>query len=145
MVASPVLTKTSGERPPILPPVLTTYDGAPDDGDSILIRMTNDVRWTVRHADASDGDGLPTMIDALAQRHRWVTSELEATRMLMTFSLPSVEGFSIDYLLANVDRAEASLIRLLDELDECMARSERRLARHRLQVRLLRDLDPSDL
>ena len=145
MSATLIPTQTSGARPPTPPIVKTAFGAEPDDeGDSVLVKITDDVRWTIRHADASEGDNLPTMIDALVQRRRWVETELATTRMMTSFALPAIDGFSIDYLLKDFDPFERALVGLIEDLDDCHARSERRLARHRLQMRLLRDLGTSD-
>ena len=138
-------TKTSAERPPILPPVRTTFDGTPDgDGESALAWMADNVRRMIRHVDASQAEELAANLDLLALRRKWVNDDLSALRMFEDFPLPPFEGFSVDFLMDRIDRTEATLLTLLGDIDECIARSERRLARHRLQMRLLRDLGASD-
>lgn len=145
MSATLIPTKTAGERPPILPPVTTTFDGASgDDGDSALDWMRDNVRSAIRHADAASGDKIEGALAALRLRRNWVNADLDGMRMLFDYPIPSVEGFSMDYLLNRGGRVETALLNLLGQLDEAIARSERRLARHRFEVRLLDDLGASD-
>lgn len=138
-------TKPAAGRPPTPPPVVTTFDGAPgDDGESALNWMSDNVRRAVRRADASQPEELDAMLIALRQRHKWVTQDLDSMRLFFDYPLPSVEGISIDYLLKRGDRAETTLLGLVNLLDEAIARSERRLSRHRFELRLLQDLDASN-
>ena len=138
-------TKPAAGRPPMPPTVTTTFDGAPgDDGESALNWMSDNVRRAIRHADASKPAELDAMLVALAQRRKWVAQDLDSMRLFFDYPLPSVEGISIDYLLQRGNRAETTLLGLLNLLDDAIARSERRLSRYRFELRLLQDLDPSN-
>lgn len=136
-------TKTAGARPPILPPVTTTFDGAPED-DSWLNYLQDDVRMICRHADAAKSDGLEMMISLLDRRKGLVVSEIWAYLALQDYPVPLLLDLPVDYLIGSSTRAERILSGLVTQIEECRARCERRLTRQRFEMRLLRDLDASD-
>ena len=142
MSATLTPTKTAGERPPILPPVTTTFDGAPDD-DSWLEKLTDEIRRICRFADAAEGENLSTMIELLDLRRQMVLQETLLHNSLGDFPLPPISNIPIDFLLAP-SREQRILQGLLNQLEECRARCERRLARFRFAARLSRDLGTSD-
>src|SRR4051794_29217585 len=98
MSATALPTKPYGERPPIFPPVRTTFDGAGGD-DSWLTRMTDEVRRICRFADATDGDQLATMIPLLNVRRARVIEEILGYNALGDFPLPPNSNIPIDFLL----------------------------------------------
>lgn len=142
MSATLIPTKSSGERPPILPPVTTTFAGPPGD-DSWLGMLTDEIRRICRFADAAEGEELATMIGLLDVRRKLVINETLLHNSLGDFPLPPVSNIPVDFLLAP-SREQRILQGFLDQLDECRARCERRLVRHRFEVRLMRDLGASD-
>lgn len=144
MNATLIPTKTAGDRPPILPPVHTTFDGSMGDGDSWITHLADDVRMICRHADAASAEGLETMIGVLQTRKRLVVMETLAQHATEDYPLPPILDFAIDYLTSSSTREERILHGLLVQIEECQARCERRLARHRFELRLLRDLGASD-
>ena len=135
-------TKPGGSRPPVLPPISTTFDGTPSD-DSWLVRMTDEVRRMCRFADAAEGEDLASIIGLLDIRRAMVVNETMAHNALGDFPLPPVSNIPIDFLLSPT-REQRILQDLLNQLDDCRARCERRLARHRFEVRLSKDLGASD-
>lgn len=138
-------TKTAGQRPPVVPPIGTTFDGTPpNDGESYLVWLSNDVRRTIRHVDAAGLDDLDREMKAIDQRRQWVIAYLDIERMFAPTSVPPVEGLSIDYFLERKSAEETTLVSLLSLLDECKERSERRLQRYEAQLRLSRELGASD-
>ena len=143
MSCTAIPTKTSAERPPILPPVRTTFDGTPGD-DSWLAHLSDDVRMICRHADAASGEALATMIDVIEVRKRRVVMETLAQHAIEDYPLPPLSGFTIEYLAPRPTREEHILRDLLGKLEECQARCKRRLSRHRFEMRLLGDLGASD-
>lgn len=144
MSATPLTTKTAGQRPPIFPPVTTTFDGAPDGGDSWLEYLQEDVRRICHLADAAKADGLDIMISLLDRRKKLVVSEIWAYLALQDYPVPPLLDLPLDYLIGSSTREERILSGLVTKIEECRARCERRLARHRFETRLLRDLDASD-
>ncbi len=144
MSATLIPTKTAGARPPILPPVGTTFDGAPDGGDSWLVFLQEDVRLVCQHADAATAESLETMIGLLDGRKRLVVSEIWAYLALQDYPVPPIADFPIDYLIESSTREERILSGLVSKLDDCRARCERRLSRHRFELRLNQDLGTSD-
>ena len=143
MSATLIPTKTAGERPPILPPTTTTFDGSPDGNDSWLSKLSDEVRRICRFSDAAQGEDLITMIELLDVRRRMVVQETLLHNSLGDFPLPPISNIPIDFLLAP-SREQRILQGFLNSLDECRARCERRLTRHRFEVRLIRDLGASD-
>ena len=146
MSATPIPTKTAGQRPPVLPPVATTFDGASDGDDRFLERLRDDVRMICRHADAAGPDGLETLLDLVDRRRRLVLSEIWAYTATdgEPMALPPLRGLPLDYLIERPTREQRILQALVDQLDECHARCGRRLARHRFEVRLSQDLGTSE-
>lgn len=142
MSATALPTKPCGERPPIFPPVHTTFAGSPGD-DSWLEKMTDEVRRICRFADAAEGENLVTMIPLLDIRRSMVIQETMGHNALGDFPLPPVSNIPIDFLLAPSPE-ERILQGLLNQLDDCVARCERRLSRYRFEMRLSRDLGTSD-
>lgn len=138
-------TKTAGQRPPVVPPVHTTFDGSPsNDGESYLVWLSNDVRRTIRRVDAAGPDDLAREALAIEQRRNWVISYLDIERMFAPTPVPPVEGMSIDFFLEKRSPEEMTLTSLLSLLDECKDRCRRRLQRYEAQVRLSRELGASD-
>jgi hypothetical protein len=135
-------TKPSGNRPPTLPPSSTTFDGA-SGGDSWIVRLTDEVRRMCRFADAAEGDDLEHMISLIDIRRAMVINETMSQNALGDFPLPPVSNIPIDFLLSPT-KEQRILQDLLNQLDDCRARCERRLARHRFEVRLSKDLEASD-
>ena len=142
MSANLIPTQTAGQRPPTIPPVVTTFDGAPDD-DSWVDRLSDEIRRICRFADAAGGDDLAQMIGLLEIRRAMVVNETLLHNSLGDFPLPPVSNIPIDFLLAP-SREQRILQGFLNQLDDCTARCQRRLERHRFEVRLLRDLGASD-
>ena len=142
MSAIPIPTKPAGERPPTLPPVATTFAGPPSD-DSWLGRLNDEVRRICRFADAAAGESLEPMLGLLDLRRAMVVNETLLHNSLGDFPLPPISDIPIDFLLAPT-REGRTLQGFLNRLDECHARCERRLARHRFEMRLIRDLGASD-
>ena len=134
-------TLDSGARPPIPPPFKTTFDGSPDD-DSWLERIADEVRQICRFADAANGEDLQTMLELLDLRRQFVIRETLLRNALDDSLLPPLADMALDYLLAP-SREGRRLQGLLDRLDDCRARCERRLTRYRFEVRLSRDLGAS--
>ncbi len=143
MNATLIPTKPAGERPPVPPPTRTTFDGSPDGNDSWIERLTDEVRRICRFADAANGEDLATMIEMLDLRRSLVVKETLLHNALEDFPLPSLSNIPIDFLLAP-SREQRALQGLLNGLDECRARCERRLSRFRFEARLSRDLGASD-
>ncbi len=142
MSATALPTKPCGERPPIFPPTRTTFDGASGD-DSWIVRMTDEVRRICRFADAAEGENLATMIPLLDIRRSMVITEMMTHNSLGDFHLPAVSNIPIDFLLAP-SREQRIYQGLLNQLDECVERCERRLSRYRFELRLSSDLNSSD-
>jgi hypothetical protein len=99
-----------------------------------------------RHADAAAADTLELMIEILDQRNRFILSEMWAYMAtdLETVSLPPIGGFPLDYLFETPTREQRILQDLINRLEDCKARCERRSSRHRFELRLNRDLGTSD-
>lgn len=135
--------KPAAERPPTPPPVRTAFDGSGNGDDSWIDRLTEEVRRICRFADAASGEDLSQMIDLLGARRSMVIRETMLHISLGDLSLPPVSNLSVDFLL-NFTPEERTLQGLLNQLDDCTARCERRLSRHRFEMRLLRDLGTSD-
>ncbi len=94
-------------------------------------------------ADAAEGEDLASMIGFLDLRRAMVINETLLNNSLGDFPLPPVSDIPIDFLLAP-SREGRILQGFLNQLDECRARCDRRLSRHRFEVRLMRDLGASD-
>jgi hypothetical protein len=138
-------TKPGGERPPTVPPANTTFDGMPsDDGESSIAWLSENVRRTIRAADAASGEDIETMLGLVEQRRRWIEGELNWIGLLEDHSLPPFEGFSLDHLVVRNTREEKTLLSLIAQLDDCRARCERRLSRFQSDMRLSNLLDASD-
>lgn len=96
-----------------------------------------------RFADAAEGEDLASMIGLIDIRRTMVITETLRDNQLGDFPLPPVSNIPIDFLLSP-SREQRILQDLLNQLDDCKARCERRLARHRFEVRLSKDLGTSD-
>ena len=83
------------------------------------------------------------MIGFLDIRRAMVVNETLLHNALGDFPLPPLSEIPIDFLLAP-SREQRILQGFLNQLEECRARCERRLVRHRFEVRLMRDLGASD-
>jgi hypothetical protein len=76
-------TKTSGIRPPFLPPIDTTYSQEPDDErQDMLVFIRDSVDRLVRQAKTLDPESIAIFLALLDQRRNWIVGEMQAEQLL---------------------------------------------------------------
>lgn len=123
-------TKTAGARPPILPPISTTFDGAPDDeGDSVDRLVEDGVRRLLRTVEHTPDERLPILYGLLAVRKQWLEREIATERLLESPELPPAmfNYLMLDTLLEPENDVVARYLRLIAELEDGMARVARKM------------------
>src|SRR5476649_517015 len=100
--------RTSGGRPPFDPPIRTTYDSSPGDGQEPMLKVLADsVKFLLKHLARSEPDELPLMLELVRERKALIESELRFERMLIpdTLSLPPLlkNLYSLDFLFEETE------------------------------------------
>lgn len=122
-MSAAAIPKIAGARPPILPPIRTTFDPTPDDSREPTHKViAESVQRLVKLIDQTPDEHLETMLDLLKQRKRWIESELNAARLVERPSLPpSIMDFmTTEPYIGFEDPMVRSYQRLVNVLDEAI-------------------------
>ena len=83
MVAT-ILPKTAGARPPNsgLPPLTTTFSPDPDDKDSMLVFLTDQIERLIQSSKRVAKEEILTYVNLLDLRQRWIEMEINMEALL---------------------------------------------------------------
>jgi hypothetical protein len=133
-------TKPYAGRPPITPPIETTFDGMGDDTPEPMHRqLAANVTRLLRSVATWPDEELPLLMRLLEQRTRMVEQALGVERMMDSDQLPpSAFGpaFAADFLGPQENEAVRTYLGLLQSLYDAILRTRRKIG-------LLKDLLPS--
>ena len=121
--------KPAAGRPPIFPPITTTYDGNPsEEPEANLQRLIDDVNKLLLAAHYTPDDGLDVLLKLLEQRRNWVSLDLFMERTFSEVSLPPMEGLEMSDIFEPRSKDERKLLWLLEDLESAILRVRKKLA-----------------
>lgn len=122
------IPKTSESRPPIVPPIGTTFDPTPSgDGDAYHKWLLDNVNRLIRLAGSSHTYQHDLIRRLLLQRRSWIIRELDAVRMLERAELPPFplsDANQFDLFAPEPPEIER-LRRMLDSIEDAILRLDR--------------------
>lgn len=122
------IPKTAGARPPTFggPPIGTTFSNEPDDRDSMLVHLQDNVQRLVFEARNSPRAEISKFMRLLDQRRDWIKNELDVIGMLSAAPKAPLGIPENIYDLANLSRDPSAderrpYERMLEVIDRTMA------------------------
>ncbi|MEZ0324925.1 MAG: hypothetical protein ACAH95_03395 [Fimbriimonas sp.] len=129
-VALPPTPRTSGARPPFLPPIHTAFDpGEEGNREPYYKLIAESVRQLMKAIKGADLESLPLLRQLIDQRKKLIESELSLERMMQPEQpLPPLlmNMYALEFLGVE-DEPIRTYTRLLDNLDEAARKIDRML------------------
>ncbi len=123
-------TRTSGARPPCLPPITTSFDpGDEGNREPYYKLVAESVRQLMKAIKNAELDSLPLLRQLIGQRKEMIEAELSLERMMQPEQpMPPLlmNMYSLEFLGAE-DEPVRTYTRLLDTLDEAARKLDRML------------------
>jgi hypothetical protein len=127
-VAYPPSPRTSGARPPFLPPISTTFDSGEEGNREPYYKLiAESVRQLLKAIKGAELDSLPLLRQLIDQRKRLIESELTLERMMQPEQpLPPLLSnmYALEFLGVE-DEPIRTYTKLLDSLDEAARKIDR--------------------
>jgi hypothetical protein len=115
--------RTAGARPPIIPPVGTTFDPFSEGDEPQHRMMVENVKHLLRRIKTDSIRECNFYLRLIKRRKRWIEDELQFERMLQPLEVPPLimHAFGWDGLAAD-DEPVKTYVTLLNQLDEAAQR-----------------------